>query len=94
MVECADDVRAALAGTPRSLVLALPDEGSDEAFVLEALDPSSPRGADSLADLVGIACARVIAALISLELSGLALALPGGRYLRATAPPSHQGMTT
>jgi DNA processing protein len=83
MVESADDVAAALAGNPRRQAPALPPRGSDEALVLAALAPGAPAAAETVGEIAGIGARRAARALCLLEIEGLALAIPGGRYVRA-----------
>jgi DNA processing protein len=54
----------------------------DAARVLLALDPVEPRAADELAAATGLSAARLSAALVLLELEGLAEALPGALFAR------------
>jgi DNA processing protein len=82
-VETADDVFAALAGTPRRLAVARPLPGSDEAAALAALDGATARDAAHLARASGLGTARLLRALCALELDGLALPVPGGSYVRS-----------
>jgi len=83
LVESAADVFAALAGRPRRVEPDAPLVGSDEALALAALDYARPRDAGSVAVLAGVAQNRAARALCALELEGLALSVPGGRYVRA-----------
>jgi DNA processing protein len=70
-----------------------PDEGGaprplddpDAARVLLALDAAEPRDADALAVATGLPAARLSAALVLLELEGLAEALPGAQFARRRA---------
>ena len=54
----------------------------DAARVLLALDPVEPRAADELTVATGLSAARLSAALVLLELEGLAEALPGALFAR------------
>ncbi len=71
----------------------LPDQGTagrppddpDAARVLLALDEVEPRDADALAAVTGLSAARLSAALVLLELEGLAEALPGALFARRRA---------
>ncbi len=54
----------------------------DAARVLLALDAVEPRPADELAAVTGLSAARLSAALVLLELEGLAEALPGALFAR------------
>ncbi len=68
----------------------LPDAGGapqapddpDAARVLLALDVAEPRDADTLSAATGLPAARLSAALVLLELEGLAEALPGALFAR------------
>lgn len=79
-IESADDVVAALAGTPRRPERRAPADG-DEAAAWGAL--SDPGDAEAVAARAGISVVRAARALTALELDGLATALPGGRWGRA-----------
>lgn len=59
----------------------LPPDGTDEALALQALD-DAPCGAESVALRVGLSELRAARALLSLEIDGHALPLPGGQYIR------------
>jgi DNA processing protein len=83
LVEHADDVFAALAGRPRQPQVAAPDPGSSAALVLEALDLLEPRGLEAVAARTGLPVRRCASALSELELSGLTVAVPGGRFLKS-----------
>jgi DNA processing protein len=85
IIECADDVFAALAGRPRRPELPAPDPGSPAALVLEVLDLSEARGLDVVADRTGLPLRACASALSELELSGLAVAVPGARFLKSAA---------
>ena len=71
----------------------LPDQGTaprppddpDAARVLLALDAAEPRDADALAAATGLSASRLSAALVLLELEGLAEALPGALFARRRA---------
>lgn len=54
----------------------------DAARVLLALDAVEPRPADELSAVTGLSAARLSAALVLLELEGLAEALPGALFAR------------
>ncbi|MFN7989866.1 MAG: DNA-processing protein DprA [Thermoanaerobaculia bacterium] len=60
---------------------ATPDD-PDAARVLLALDVAEPRDADALSAATGLSAARLSAALVLLELEGLAEALPGAVFAR------------
>jgi DNA processing protein len=62
---------------------ALPDLPPDAAALLGALDPDEPRDADALIPAAGLDAARFSAALLHLELEGLATALPGALFVRS-----------
>ncbi len=55
----------------------------DAAALLAALDPDEPRDADALIPCAGLDAARFSAALLHLEIEGLATALPGALFVRA-----------
>ena len=62
-----------------------PPDDPDAARVLLALDAAEPRDADALAAATGLSRARLSAALVLLELEGLAEALPGALFARRRA---------
>ena len=64
---------------------ARPPDDPDAARVLLALDEAEPRDADALAAATGLPAARLSAALVLLELEGLAEALPGAQFARKGA---------
>ena len=95
LVRSADDVLAELQesqelqGLPRSaargtpLIPALLERlGADPGAVYRALDPDDPRGPDALAAATGLGPSRLSAALVLLELEGLATPLPGAVFVR------------
>lgn len=55
----------------------------DAAALLLALDPDEPRDADALIPAAGLDAARFSAALLHLEIEGLATALPGALFVRS-----------
>lgn len=59
-----------------------PPDDPDAARVWLALDVAEPRDADTLAAATGLSAARLSAALVLLELEGLAEALPGAVFAR------------
>lgn len=59
-----------------------PPEDPDAARLILALDEAEPRDADALAAATGLSAARLSAALVLLELEGLAEALPGAVFAR------------
>ncbi len=61
----------------------LPDLPPDAAALLGALDPDEPRDADALIPAAGLDAARFSAALLHLEIEGLATALPGALFVRS-----------
>jgi DNA processing protein len=62
---------------------AVPDLPPDAAALLASLDPDEPRDADSLIPAAGLDAARFSAALLHLEIEGLATALPGALFVRS-----------
>jgi DNA processing protein len=62
-----------------------PPDDPDAARVWLALDAAEPRDADALAAATGLSAARLSAALVLLELEGLAEALPGAVFARRPA---------
>jgi DNA processing protein len=83
LVETADDLLQAIAGSPRRRELPRPADDSDCARALAVLSPAEARSVDSIAEAAGVGALRAQRALLSLELLGWALAAPGGRFLRA-----------
>jgi len=86
LVRNAADVLAELPGalaapTPRERELTAL-LGDDERLVLGVLDPDDPRDADALVAATGLDAGRLSAALVGLELEGLAAALPGAVFVR------------
>lgn len=59
-----------------------PPDDPDAARLLLALDAVEPRDADALGAATGLSAARLSAALVLLELEGLAEALPGALFAR------------
>jgi DNA processing protein len=92
LVRTADDLLAELpdedrrrlnrAVAPRAAG-ALPDLTPDATALLSALDPDEPRDADALIPAAGLDAARFSAALLHLEIEGLATALPGALFVRS-----------
>ncbi|KAA0253462.1 DNA-protecting protein DprA [Acidobacteria bacterium ACD] len=94
LVRDADDVLAELPGLsplpagepPASGTHALAARagalGGDAEAVFSALDPDDPLDADALVGATGLPAARLSAALVLLELEGLAEALPGAVFVR------------
>ncbi len=80
----ADRRRLARPVAPRDAAR-LPELPPDAAALLLALDPDDPRDADGLIALAKLDAQRFSAALLHLELEGLATALPGALYVRARA---------
>ena len=92
LVRTADDLLAELPEEDRRRLnvavavrtaAARPDLPPDAAALLAALDPDEPRDADSLIGAAGLDAARFSAALLHLEIEGLAAALPGAPFLRS-----------
>ncbi len=93
LCEHAGDIFAALAGRPRLLEVTAPEADGDAARTLAALDPIEARNVESIAAAAGLSVRLAARSLSELELSGLAVAVPGARYLRSAAaaqvaPPS------
>ncbi len=61
----------------------LPDLPPDATALLSVLDPDEPRDADALIPAAGLDAARFSAALLHLEIEGLATALPGALFVRS-----------
>jgi DNA processing protein len=85
LCERADDVFAALAGQPRRPELPQPEAGSAAARVLAALDLGEARHAEAVAAVTGLPLRACSSALSELELTGLAIAVPGARFLKSAA---------
>jgi DNA processing protein len=83
-IESVGDIEDALAGHPRRPAVPIPEAGSDQDLVLAALD-QAPRGVEDVGERSGLGAARAARALCALEIDGLALPAPGGRYLRSAA---------
>jgi DNA processing protein len=71
-------------GLPSGAAAPAPPADPDAHRVLLALDAAEPRHADDLARATGLPAARLSAALVLLELEGLAEALPGAHFARKT----------
>lgn len=82
VVTTADDVFAAIAGTPRRPTVELPAPESAAGRVLAALGPRAQREQE-LSDATGLDERAVARALIGLEMEGLAVLAPGRAYLRS-----------
>jgi DNA processing protein len=92
LVRSADDLLAELPEEDRRRLnvavaartaASLPDLPPDAAALLGALDPDEPRDADALIPAAGLDAARFSAALLHLEIEGLATALPGALFVRS-----------
>jgi DNA processing protein len=59
-----------------------PDLSMVEKELWMELDPGEARGVDDLARATGLGVTELVAALLGLEIRGLARALPGPRYIR------------
>jgi DNA processing protein len=81
--ETPDDLDHALEGRARGGNPVALAAGSDEAALLAVLDRRA-RSSDELAAASGLGAARATAALVELDLLGLAIALPGRNYVRST----------
>lgn len=94
LVRSADDLLAELPEEDRRRLnrtvaaraaAAVPDLPPDAVALLAALDPDEPRDADVLIPAAGLDAARFSAALLHLEIEGLATALPGALFVRSRA---------
>lgn len=84
VVEDAGDVVAALEGRPRRPDISLPERGSEQGLVLLALETRIGRDPQELSSTTGIHPRKVNQHLLGLELSGLAVSLPGrASYVRS-----------
>ena len=92
LVRSADDLLAELPeedrrGLNRAVAVRaaaeVPDLPPDAAALLAVLDPDEPRDADALIPASGLDAARFSAALLHLEIEGLATALPGALFVRS-----------
>ena len=92
LVRAADDLLAELPEEDRRRLnvavaartaASLPDLPPDAAALLGALDPDEPRDADALIPAAGLDAARFSAALLHLEIEGLATALAGALFVRS-----------
>ena len=54
----------------------------DETILWQALDPADPKGLEHLTRKTGLGVSAMAAALLGLEMRGLARSLPGPRYVR------------
>lgn len=77
VAESAEDVLAALGGRPRRPDIVLPEAGSERNLVLLALGGRVGRNPSELSNDTGVNPRRVNQHLLGLELSGLAVSLPG-----------------
>jgi DNA processing protein len=94
LVRSADDLLAELPEEDRRrlnravaarVAAAVPDLPPDAAALLAVLDTDEPRDADALIPAAGLDAARFSAALLLLEIEGLATALPGALFVRSRA---------
>lgn len=81
IAEDAGDVLDALAGRPRELEVHPPQ--GEAAAIWAALDDAHPLTIERLSEKSGLPLRVALRALATLELDGLALAAPGGSYVRA-----------
>lgn len=77
LVETADDVLAALRGETRRPEVELPESNTEQGKVLLALDACVGRNPAELSSHTGLNPRRINQHLLGLELSGLAVSLPG-----------------
>jgi len=82
IAEDAGDVLDALAGRPRELDVRAPGGSGEAAAIWAALDDAHPLTIERLSEKAGLPLRVAIRALATLELDGLALAAPGGSYVR------------
>ena len=80
-----DDRRHLNRAVAARVAAATPDLPPDAAALLLVLDPDEPRDADALIPAAGLDAARFSAALLHLEIEGLATALPGALFVRSRA---------
>lgn len=86
LVRSVDDLLAELPGglvPPRAAPASPPDLDPDARAVWEALDEAEGRDGDELELATGLGASRLAAALLRLELEGLAEALPGAVFVRS-----------
>lgn len=92
LVRSADDLLAELPEEDRRRLnvavaartaASLPDLPPDAAALLGQLDTDEPRDSDALIPAAGLDAARFSAALLHLEIEGLATALPGALFVRS-----------
>ncbi|MBT8493631.1 MAG: DNA-processing protein DprA [Deltaproteobacteria bacterium] len=83
VVESADDLLAALAGSPRRPPVSLPTAGTDAETVLSYLQQDLPRVEDDIVRATGLSSRTVKRALAGLELEGLVLPLRDGAFTRS-----------
>lgn len=76
--------RKTVSGEPRSLIdtqtSAVEGLTADETTVLQAVVLEKPRTSDTIVEKSGLPVSRVTAALTCLELAGLVVSVPGGRF--------------
>lgn len=82
--------RALRAPSTRLRPSSQPSDSSPEGKVLAALGAEEARSIEDVIGRSGVTAAGVSAALLSLELSGWARALPGQRWVRAARPPTNR----
>jgi DNA processing protein len=86
-IDSAADLLALVAGRRRVAEGTPPPVDTPAAKVYSVLDGREARGLDRLCAAAGLPVPTALSALCELELAGLALAVPGGRYLRAATAP-------
>jgi DNA processing protein len=87
LAEDAEDVLAALAGSPRYPEVAAPEGTAAE--VWNVLEPQRAYDIEGLAARAGLSPQAVARALVALELDGLARPVPGGSYVRSSRSGTH-----
>lgn len=83
VVESNLDLARCLAGEPRRATVELPDAGSPDRILLDALSDRDPRDLEDLTCRTGLPLRVAQRALADLELRGLVLLAPGQAYVRS-----------
>ncbi len=85
VVEEARDVLSAIEGQGRRPEVAVPATDSEDGKVLAALDEREASSESEIAARTGLSVRTVTRALVELEITGLALLVPGRQYVRSQA---------